>query len=278
MTRSREGGPRRPVRLLRDAVHSRSGRAVAVVGLASRAIVYGSLAALVFGLAAGTRHSDTDQGSALARLGDLPAGPLLLVALVAGVACYTLWRWSTAFSGRAESRWDRVRALVEGAAYLPFGYLAIAVLVGDPGRARQGREYRVLSARVLADTLGRVVVSVVGVVVVVVGAVFVYQGVRRTFAGHFDFPRHRPWVRPTVLALGAVGSVSRGLVFALAGVLVIYAAITVTPSAAGGLDSALDTLAHQHLGTLLLLASACGFAAFAVFAVAEAVWRDPTKA
>lgn len=157
---------------------------------------------------------------------------------------------------------------------MPFGYLAVSVLAGDAGRAQQGKQYRGLSDRVLHTGAGQVLVAAVGVVVVAVGGFFAYQGVRRTFADHFDFPRRQPWVRRTVLALGAAGSIARGLVFAEAGVLVVYAAVTVEPGKAGGLDTALDTLARQPFGSVLLLLAAAGFAAFALFALAEAIWRE----
>jgi len=45
--------------------------------------------------------------------------------------------------------------------------------------------------------------------------------------------------------LGVIGTALRGLTFALAGVLVIEAAVTHDPSKAGGIDKALLTLRNQ---------------------------------
>ena len=73
---------------------------------------------------------------------------------------------------------------------------------------------------------------------------------------------------------GTAGSIARGLLFIESGVLVVYAAFSRDPKDAGGFDSALDTLARQDFGTVLLLAAAVGFAAFAMFALAEAIWRE----
>jgi hypothetical protein len=47
-----------------------------------------------------------------------------------------------------------------------------------------------------------------------------------------------PGIRRVVEGLGMIGTVARGLVFALAGALVIDAAVTYQPAKAGGLDTA----------------------------------------
>jgi type IV secretory pathway VirB2 component (pilin) len=76
-----------------------------------------------------------------------------------------------------------------------------------------------------------------------------------------------------VKRLGTVGTVARGLVFALAGVLVIDAAVTASPSKAGGLDTALHTLRNQPFGEFLLIIAALGLIAFGIYGLAEARWR-----
>jgi Domain of Unknown Function (DUF1206) len=62
-------------------------------------------------------------------------------------------------------------------------------------------------------------------------------------------------------------------VFALAGVLVIEAAVTYQPSKAGGLDKALLTLRNQPFGEFLLILAALGLIIFGVYGLCEARWR-----
>ena len=209
-------------------------------------------------------------------LGRNPAGDAVLVALAVSVLCYSLWRFSEAWLGTADpgdGRTPRVQAVVEGIAYLPFGYVAVAVLVGDNRSAQQGNNYRGLSAPFLMHISGQALVALVGAIVIGVGVFFLVQGVRRTFLGHFDFADMPVWAQRLTRWTGLVGGVGRGLMFGLAGGLVIYAAITREPAKAGGIDSALDALASQHVGQALLLLAAFGFASFALFALCEAVWR-----
>jgi hypothetical protein len=76
-----------------------------------------------------------------------------------------------------------------------------------------------------------------------------------------------------VEALGVIGSVARGIVFATAGVLVVIAAVKFQPSKARGLDRALRELADTSAGPWLLIASAVGLVIFGVYGYAEAKWR-----
>jgi len=63
------------------------------------------------------------------------------------------------------------------------------------------------------------------------------------------------------------------VIFALAGVLVIDAAVTFDPSKAGGIDKALLTLRNQPFGDILLVLAAVGLAIFGVYGLCEARWR-----
>jgi hypothetical protein len=59
-------------------------------------------------------------------------------------------------------------------------------------------------------------------------------------------------------------------VFAVAGLLVLEAAIKYEPDKSSGLDGALRTLAHQAYGPWLLGALALGLVAFGVYGLAAA--------
>jgi hypothetical protein len=258
---------------VRRARASPLGVAVARAGLASRAIVYTTLAVLVAQLATGERRGNTDQGTGLQVLGRSGAGTVALLVLVAGVACYSLWRFSTARTS-SESTSDRWLAVVEGATYLPIGYMAISVLAGDDAAASQGPRYRTLSARIMQESAGRWLIGVVGVGVIVIGLFLASQGVRTSFLDDMRIPARPPHLRAFVAVVGGVGSIGRGIVFGLAGVLVVYAAVTARPSRTGGIDAALDTVRAAPYGRVLLLAAAAAFAAFALLALFEAAWRE----
>ena len=70
-----------------------------------------------------------------------------------------------------------------------------------------------------------------------------------------------------------IGTAARGAVFALAGVLVIDAAVSYQPAKAGGIDKALLTLRGQPFGEVLLTVAALGLIIFGVYGLCEARWR-----
>jgi drug/metabolite transporter (DMT)-like permease len=82
-----------------------------------------------------------------------------------------------------------------------------------------------------------------------------------------------PRTRKVVKLLGTIGTIARGLVFALAGVLVIEAAITHRASQSGGIDKALLTLRNQPFGEFLMLLAALGLVVFGIYGLCEARWR-----
>ena len=73
--------------------------------------------------------------------------------------------------------------------------------------------------------------------------------------------------------IGMIRTVARGVVLAVAGALVIVAAITHNASESGGIDKALLTLRDQPFGEVLMILAALGLAIFGVYGLCEARWR-----
>ena len=70
-----------------------------------------------------------------------------------------------------------------------------------------------------------------------------------------------------------IGTIARRAVFALAGVLVIDAAVSHNAAESGGIDKALLTLRDQPFGEFLMLLAALGLLVFGVYGLCEARWR-----
>jgi hypothetical protein len=120
---------------------------------------------------------------------------------------------------------------------------------------------------------GRVLVGVVGLVIVGCGVTLVIEGVRKKFMKYLRTGQMSARMRRVVKVLGMTGTIARGVVFALAGVLVIDAAITHKAAESGGIDKALLTLRDQPFGEFLMLAAALGLVIFGVYGLCEARWR-----
>ena len=119
---------------------------------------------------------------------------------------------------------------------------------------------------------GRWLVGLAGVIVVAIGIAMIVEGATRKFENQLKLAELRGSARTTVVALGMVGTIARGIVFAIAGILVIDAASRSTPAKSTGLDGALRTLADRAYGPWLLGILALGLIAFGIYGVAAARW------
>lgn len=244
------------------------------LGLASRACIYLLMSILAFEVAYGHTNKETDQRGALEALSTSGLGKVLLVLLAFGLACYALWRFSEAafgVAGKGKRAAPRAKSFLRGLIYASFAFTAVEVLAGAGGS--QASQQKDMTAKVMAHPGGRLVVGAIGAVVVIVGLAMIYEGVKKKFLDNLDMSRATAAARKAVTRLGMVGTIARGAVIGLAGALVVDAAVTYSPTKAGGLDVALHTLAGQPYGKLLLTLAAAGLLAFALFGFAEARWH-----
>jgi hypothetical protein len=130
-----------------------------------------------------------------------------------------------------------------------------------------------VTGTVMQHPAGRWVVGIAGLIVVICGLALVIEGVRKKFMKYLRTAEMSPRTRRVVKVLGMTGTIARGLVFALVGVLVVDAAVTHKASESGGIDKALLTLRNQPFGEFLMLAAALGLVVFGVYGLCEARWR-----
>ena len=262
-------------RTARRASHSPGAHFLARAGLTARGIIYilvGWVAVLV---ALGQSSREADQEGALQLLAGKPYGLVSLWLLAVGFAAYALWRLSEAafgVTGEQPGAGPRLRSLARAIIYAGLSYLTFTVIAGTD-RSQSGRQQDI-TATAMRYTTGRVLVGVIGLVIVACGIVLVVEGARKKFMKHLQTARMSARARRVVELLGMTGSVARGLVFALVGVLVIDAAVTYKAAESGGIDKALRTLRDQPFGEVLMLLAALGLLVFGVYGLCEARWRE----
>jgi Domain of Unknown Function (DUF1206) len=258
----------------RRASDSRPAQWLARLGLTARGVLYILIGVVAILVAFGQRSHEADQSGALQLLASQPYGLVALWLLFIGFAGYALWRLSEAtfgVTGEGNGAGPRLKSLVRAVLYAIFGYLTLKVITGK--KASQASQQKDMTATIMHHTGGQWLVGIVGVAVVIAGLTLVWEGIRRKFMKYLRTGEMSPRTRRAVERLGMIGTTARGLVFALAGVLVIDAAVQFKPSKAGGVDKALLTLRNQPFGEFLLILAAIGLIAFGVYGLAEARWR-----
>jgi hypothetical protein len=191
-----------------------------------------------------------------------------------GLAAYALWRLSEAAFGTAaegSKTGPRLQSLVRGIGYAAFAVTTFSFIAG---RSQQGQaqQQQTLTARVMRHAYGRWLIALIGLIVVAVGVGMIVEGVRKKFQQQLRMQDLTGHTRTVVLRLGMIGSTARGIVFAIAGVLVVDAAVTYNAGKSTGLDGALRTLADRPYGPWLLGALALGLIAFGLYGFAAARW------
>jgi Domain of Unknown Function (DUF1206) len=259
----------------RRASDSTAARALARIGLTARGVLYIIIGWIAVLVALGHSSHEADQQGALQLLASQPYGLVSLWVLGIGFAGYSLWRLSEAafgVTGEGRGAGPRLKSLARAVVYGFFAYQTFKIISGAGGGSQAARQED-LTASVMRHSGGRWLVGVVGLIIVIVGAVLILEGIRRKFMKFLQLSHLSPRARRIVEWLGVIGTAARGAVFALAGVLVIDAAVTYKPAKAGGIDKALLTLRGQPAGEFLLIIAALGLIIFGAYGLCEARWR-----
>jgi hypothetical protein len=241
-------------------------------GLFARGMVYLLIGWIAVQIALGHRTQEANQRGALAEVAHRPFGKVLLWILGLGFAAYALWRLSEAVFGTAaegKKTGPRLQSLVRGVVYATFAVTTFKFIEGSSQQSQSGQQITE-TAKVMKHTAGRWLVGLVGVIVIVVGLVMVADGLRKKFEKELRLNELHGATRTAVVRLGMIGTIARGIVFAVSGFLVVEAAVRYQPAKSTGLDGALRTLAHQPYGPWLLGALALGLIAFGVYGLATA--------
>jgi hypothetical protein len=247
---------------------------LARAGLTARGVIYilvGWVAVLV---ALGHSSSEADQQGALHMLAGKSYGLVSLWLLAIGFAGYALWRLSEAafgVNGEPPGAGPRLKSLARAVIYAGLSYLTFTVISGTD-RSQSGRQQDITATAIHHPT-GRILVGAVGLLIVACGIILVAEGARRKFMRYLRTAQMSARVRRVVRALGTTGTIARGVVFALVGVLVIDAAVTHKAAESRGIDKALLTLRDWPLGEFLMMAAALGLVIFGVYGLCEARWR-----
>jgi len=259
----------------RRASNSKAMSGFARLGLAARGFTYLVIGWLAIQIALGHRHHAADQRGALAEVAHQSYGVFLLWILAVGFAAYAIWRLSeAAFGTAAEGReaGPRLKSLVRGVIYASLCVTTFSFISGRRAGQSQRQQQVTLTARLMKHDAGRWLVGLVGLIVIVVGLGMVIEGARRKFEKDLRMGELRGNTRSLVVRLGMVGTIARGIVFTVAGGLVLDAAVSYKPSKSTGLDGALRTLADRPYGPWLLGILAVGLVAFGVYGFAAARW------
>lgn len=252
-------------------------------GLTARGTIYLLVGALALQIAFGGSSEQADRQGALAEIAEKPLGSVMLWALGIGLVGMALWRLSEAAFGAAGPDGGKVtKRLASAARFVFYSFVAYSVLAfaageesggGGSGGGSGDEQSRDVTARVLELPGGQWLMGAAGVGVIVAGVWIGVRALMRSYHKHLRLGEMSRRTRRAVDVTGVAGGVARGLVFAVAGVFALRAAIEYEPDRAKGLDDTLRSFADAPAGSALLACVAAGLVLFGLFSFAMARWR-----
>ncbi|WP_067502881.1 DUF1206 domain-containing protein [Actinoplanes sp. TFC3] len=245
-------------------------------GFIAYGVIHLLFAWIALQLAFGSSSESGDQSGALQELASKPMGKTLVVIVIVGMIGLALWQALEAAIGESgeQGRMALAERFISGCRtimYLYFAFLGIKVLQGS--NTSSGDSSQQKASSLMDNAGGRFLIGLIGVVVVGVGVGLAIYGLKKKFEKHLNTQQMSAQVRKTTQRLGIAGYTAKGAAYAIAGVLVVVAAVKYDPEKARGLDAALKTLAGAPYGPWLLALFALGIAAFGVYCFSQARYR-----
>ncbi|NES30350.1 DUF1206 domain-containing protein [Micromonospora terminaliae] len=259
-----------------QAANSRWLELLTRAGFIGYGIVHLLFAWLAVQIAFGKSGEEGNQNGALRTLGAQPLGKFLLVAVAVGLFAMAIWQAFEAVIGHRflrgkEKLFERIASVVRVIVFVWLGWTAIKVFQDASSNAADQQQQ--FTEKLMASDGGRWLVGLAGLVLAAVGIGMVIYGLKKKFERNLKTGEMSPKTHTLTRRLGMAGYAARGAVFAIAGLLIVTAAVKYDPEKARGLDAALRTLRDQSYGPVLLALMALGIAAFGVYCFFQSRYR-----
>jgi hypothetical protein len=217
--------------------------------------------------------------TALAQLERTLWGTIVLFLIFVGVVAYGVWHLVDALYDLEDKGSGgkgiivRIGMVVTGVVHFGLGIAAFLLLFAGGGSS--GGESSITKAIdvVLDWPAGRWIVALAGAAVVGAGIAYAVKAWKMSYLDHLRANR----VTANWNWLLRFGVLAHAVIIVIIGALILYAAWTHDPSAAGGTEQSFAWLHDQPYGRILVGTICVGLLGFAVFCFVNAVWRIVPK-
>jgi Domain of Unknown Function (DUF1206) len=254
---------------------------VARLGWVAKGVVYGVLGLIAVSIAldrSGGDQAGTGEASqigAIAEVAQTSFGETALYVLAIGLVLYAAWRVVSVVlpAENSPTAWaNRVGYLVSAAVYVALAWSAVSFARHRGGGTGESEDAKVerLARELMETAAGRWLVGLLGVAVIAISGYFVAKGLRAAFRDELEPHGVGPLRHETIVALGRIGWVGRGIVTGLVGWLLIRSAVRFRPEEAQGIDGALRQVTDSTLGSVLVGFAAVALVLYGLFCVISA--------
>lgn len=247
------------------AQSSSTMKVFARIGYAMYGVVHLVLGWIVIQMGLGSgNEEDASADGALAEIASQPFGRIALAVVAIGLMALVIWRVLIVV-GDTDTK-ERIKAAGKAVIHLAIAVLAAGYALGVGG---SGADEEGLTSEVMSYPAGRIAIAAIGAGILIAGIVHLVIGTTKSFLDGMNATGHRQ-ASNAVVVIGRVGYWAKGVAFAVLGGLFGLAAWNADPEEAGGLDEAFAAIGEQPYGSVLLIITGAGLAAFGLFCFAQA--------
>lgn len=259
---------------------------VARAGYAGKGVIYAVIGGLAVQQAMGGGGQTSDSRGALREIAAAPFGQIALGLVAVGLVGYVIWRFVQAIwdpegkvSDDDKRRWAmRLFYLGSAVIYALLAYYAFSLLLGSGGGGSAaagaggsgGGSSNGWVTQLMSMAWGAILVGAVGAGIVIRGIFQFVKAYNENFRERISARELGHTTQEWVIRASRLGLTARGVVFAIIGSSVLYAAVTRDPIEARGLEGALDVLTTSPW---LLGAVGVGLIGYAIYQWLKARYR-----
>jgi hypothetical protein len=242
------------------------------VGYAAVGLLYATIGFVAARIAfLGARDRTAGMHGALKLLLRQPEGRGIVIAVAAGLACFSAWRLIQTFTTRGDFV-NRAGWAITAIGYAALTWTAVGLLLHFP----RGENFeRMGVGRLLHDPAGRAALRITAVLLVVTGIVAIVQGATGRLPRWLSRPGHHRLTRRFAIRLARFGLAARGVVGLVMGYLLWRAVEDFNPREVREIGGSLRVLSLSPGGPLLMGVVALGLISYGLAMWAVAFSRRP---
>ena len=247
-------------------------------GYATKGVVYiliGALAVLA-ALDAGGRATDT-RGT-FEEIYTQPLGQVLLGAIAIGLTAYATWRITQGILDAEGKGKDlkgisiRIGYACSGLIHAGLAFSAVRLLLGEKEESSE-QSHKSRATEIMQLPFGPLLIGVAGAGFIGFGLYQIYKGYKAKFRKRLDVGAMSKREDKWATRFGRFGLTARGIVFGIIGYFLIISAIQYDPNEVRGLGGALQTIAGEPYGKVLLAIVAAGLAIYGIYILIESKYH-----
>lgn len=242
------------------------------VGYMTKGLVYMIIGILALLAAFGTGGETTGTTGAVESISTMPFGKLLLWIIGIGLFGYITWNLIKAIKdpqGEGSDTKGWIKRIGYFVSAIIYGNLAIAaILLALRQKSSSGGESeKEISARLMEQPFGVWLVGLLGLIILIYGIYELQSGARLKFMEQLKTHEMSAKEKDAAEKAGRVGLIARGVVLSMIGFFFIRTAWTHNPEESKGVEGALDELASQPYGMVILAIVSAGFILYGIYQI-----------